>query len=458
LKRTYSTLWAGNDESWGAYLSAMSQPQVQAHAVEEDEDDSRPNRLLSVVDGVAIISIHGTLTNTDAWYNEFFGLISYNEIVDALYQAALDPDIKEVLLDVASGGGAVNGVLDAVTAVAKTAAAKKVSAFTSSCMCSAAYWLVAPAHERYASAVATVGSIGVVVKHVEHSKMAEMEGIKETIVRAGEFKQLANSSEPLSEKATADLQEKADYIYGVFVTSIAAHLGVAYQMVDTRMAGGREFIGQQAVEAGLIDAVASFEDVFGNIQSRITTKGGQDMKKRYFGAAAMAAATAGVDMDVPDAEALTAAAEAAQLQEEVEAEDSAAAEASEGTLLTAEPAEITLLSAQLREKDAALLEAKMEIAAKDKELAGMPALKKIVAATVNNMAIALGGSADATLESKDVAVLETLYEVTLARTVEAFKVGGVAAHGEDVDDTPAPAGPTRFDAALTKAASLNQKK
>jgi signal peptide peptidase SppA len=463
LKRTYSTLWAGNSESWGVYLNALSQPQVRAHAVEEDEDENgRPNRLLSVVDNVAIISIHGSLTNTEAWYNEYFGLIAYSEIVDALYQAALDPNIKEVLLDVASGGGAVNGVLDAVSAVEKTAKVKKVTAFTSSCMCSAAYWLVAPAHERYASAVATVGSIGVVIKHAEYSKMAEMEGVKETIIRAGEFKQLANASEPLSDKAEADLQEKADYIYSILVDSVATHLNSTYQIVDKKMAGGREFIGQQAVDVGLLDAVASFEDVFGKIQSHITMNGGQDMKKRYFGAAAMAAAAAGVDLgDAPeiDAEAL-AAAEAEVPTEGVPAPEAEAAgtPAEAPEVPAADAGALALLSTQLKEKDTALLEAKMELAAKDKELAGMPALKKIVAETVNNWAVALGGSADTTLSDKDVAVLESLYQTTLARTVEAFKIGGISAQGEDVDTTPAAAGPTRFDAALSKAASLNQKK
>jgi len=185
------------------------------------------------------------------------------------------------------------------------------------------------------------------------------------------------------------------------------------------------------------------------------------MKKRYFGAAAMAAAAAGVDLgdaegtlpDVPE----TPAAEATPPEAEAEAEAAGTpAEAPEVTM--ADAGALALLSTQLKEKDTALLEAKMEIATKDKELAGMPTLKKIVAATVNNMAVALGGSADATLESKDVTVLEQLYEATLSRTVEAFKIGGISAQGEDVDDTPAPATSSRLETALHKAASLNQKK
>ena len=425
MKKTYSTLWAGNDESWGAYLNAVSAP-MRAEASETSENPSF-NRLLSVVDDVAIISIHGSLTNTDAWYNEYYGLIAYSEIVDALYQAALDPNIKEVLLDVASGGGAVNGVLDAVSAVARTAKVKKVTAFTSSMMCSAAYWLVAPAHERYASAVATVGSIGIVIKHVEYSKMAEKEGVKETIIRAGKFKQMANGSEPLSEAAEADLQEKSEYIYGIFVDSVATHLNSTYQIVDTKMADGKEFIGQQAVDVGLIDAVASFEDVFGGIQSRITKNGGQEMKKRYLGAAALAAATAGIDLDVNTPEPA--------------ADDKAPAPAADDKAPAApeDAGTVAFLSAQLKERDDALLAAKVELASLTKQIEEMAGLKGAVAEVVNNMAVALGGSRDEKLAESDPAALLAVYKATMSRTVEAFKVGGIAAsHEENENEAPPP--------------------
>jgi len=434
VKKTYSTLWAGNDESWGAYLNAVSAP-MRAEASETSENPSF-NRLLSVVDDVAIISIHGSLTNTDAWYNEYYGLIAYSEIVDALYQAALDPNIKEVLLDVASGGGAVNGVLDAVSAVARTAKVKKVTAFTSSMMCSAAYWLVAPAHERYASAVATVGSIGIVIKHVEYSKMAEKEGVKETIIRAGKFKQMANGSEPLSEAAEADLQEKSEYIYGIFVDSVATHLNSTYQIVDTKMADGKEFIGQQAVDVGLIDAVASFEDVFGGIQSRITKNGGQEMKKRYLGAAALAAATAGIDLDVNTPEPAAddkAPAPAADDKAPAPAADDKAPAAPE------DAGTVAFLSAQLKERDDALLAAKVELASLTKQIEEMAGLKGAVAEVVNNMAVALGGSRDEKLAESDPAALLAVYKATMSRTVEAFKVGGIAAsHEENENEAPPP--------------------
>jgi signal peptide peptidase SppA len=415
---------------------------MRAEASETSENPSF-NRLLSVVDDVAIISIHGSLTNTEAWYNEYYGLIAYSEIVDALYQAALDPNIKEVLLDVASGGGAVNGVLDAVSAVERTAKVKKVTAFTSSVMCSAAYWLVAPAHERYASAVATVGSIGVVIKHVEYSKMAEKEGVKETIIRSGEFKQISNASEPLSEKAEADLQEKSDYIYGIFVDSVATHLNSTYQIVDTKMADGKEFIGQQAVDVGLVDAVASFEDVFGGIQSRITKNGGQEMKKRYLGAAALAAAAAGIaseaEVTTPETGATAPEVTADGTPEVPEAPAPEPEAADAGT--------VAYLSAQLKEKDDALLAAKVEAAGLAKQVEAIAGLKVALAGVVNNMTVALGGSKDEKLAESDPVALLAVFNATMSRTVEAFKVGGIAASREETE-TEAPPMKSRLEKAL----------
>jgi len=455
-RKSYSTLWAGNDESWEVYISALSQQPPQAcHSEEDDDDDDseRSNRILAIVDDIAVISVHGTLVNTDNWYNRYVGLIAYSEIIDALYLAAADETIKEIVLDVSSGGGAVNGVLDAVVAVERAARIKRVTAYTSSCMCSAAYWLVAPAHERYASAVAMTGSIGVVIKHVEYSKMAEKEGVKETVVRAGTFKQLANASEPLSGKAFDDLQEKAQYLYSVFVESVAGYLGVSYQACDTRMADGKEFIGKQAQDAGLVTGIANFEDVFGAIKSRTATNGGQDMKKRYLGAAAIAAATAGVE-----ALATTGAAEAetnfpASTETKPEAETNTPTP-TEADLPAADAGTVTYLSTQLKEKDEALIAAKVETAGLAKQVEALVGLKEALAEVTNNMIITLGGSRDEKLAESDPAALLSVYRAMATRVVEAFKVGGIAASREETEDEVLPT-KSRLEKALESATLRN---
>ncbi len=432
MKTSYSTLWAGTDESWSNYMRALADPRVSSDS--ENEVNDSQNNLISVVDDVAIIRVHGTLVNTDAWYNDFFELVAYSKIVDALYQVASDTSIKEILLDISSGGGSVAGVLDVVSAVEKVAKIKKITAFTSSVMCSAAYWITVPAYERHASAVAIVGSIGVAIKHTEYSKMAEMEGIKETIIRSGEYKQIVNASEPLSDKAKDDLQAKADYISDIFVDSVSQHLGVRRRTVNERMGGGKEFIGQQAADVGLINSVSNFEDVFEKIQQRIQNKGGLDMRKRFIGAVSGLGGDEGIN---------------SQASEESPLQAPAVDEKSISECLKADSDIFILYKEQTKE----LLEAQVELASVKKELEALNNLKPILAKVINNMIVAFGGSQDEKLADADPLVLKSMYETTMGRTKAFFKVGGVALREDVVEEMPKP---TRFETAL-KSVTINKK-
>lgn len=486
MKHRYSLLWAGNDESFSTYMLALEQGQLGAKGYvggnddDEDDDKMEPSRLLSVIDGVGIVSIQGTLTNTDAWYNRYYGLVSYGEIIEALHQAAMDASVKEILMDVGSPGGAVSGVLDAVRAVEKIGSVKRITAFTSSVAASAGFWIIAPARERYVTETAISGSIGVVAKHVEYSKYLKDLGVTETIFRSGPYKQVVNSSEPLSKKAEEVIQEQVDYTSQIFTQSVADYLGVSYQAVDSRMGQGREFIGQQGVDVGLVDAVSSIDEVFARIQTRISKDdGGIDMKKKYGMAAAVAAASAGINLEASqDAPAKTAeeiAAEAAAQAEngtESSAEDekgtetsadgengSEAGESEDTDSSSAETADagdaVTLLKAQLKEQGDELLEAKVQIRSLEKDLESMKALKTVVATAINNMSVAFGGTANDKLAEEPASALVALHETMLAKTVETFKTGGLSDAAAE-SETPAVA-ESRFDRAKSQAVRFPQK-
>ena len=50
-----------------------------------------------------------------------------------------------------------------------------------------------------------------------------------------------------------------DYIYSVFVDEVAKHRGKSSSKVLDDMADGRIFIGEQAINAGLVDGVSTFD-------------------------------------------------------------------------------------------------------------------------------------------------------------------------------------------------------
>lgn len=262
-KNLIDGVWAGSEASLDDYLSLMSQVDLKLSAGWQPEATQVAPaipRLLTVAGNVGVVAIAGPLTNNDSPWNEIFGITSYGAIREAMIHAANDPAITSILLDINSGGGAVSGVSDTGNLIRQVNEnSKPVVAFTDGGMLSAAYWLGCSAGQVFASNVAHVGSIGVLATHVDRSEQLRQDGLKVSIIRAGEFKALANSIEPLTEAARAQIQEGVDAAYQVFVGHVAEMRDTSYANADKTMAQGREFFGDQAVKAGLVDGITSFD-------------------------------------------------------------------------------------------------------------------------------------------------------------------------------------------------------
>jgi ClpP class serine protease len=81
---------------------------------EEDEPLAATGRKMYPVtpDGIAILTVSGTLVKKASWMDAESGLQSYENIRTMLADARDDPGIRGVLLDVDSPGGEVGGLFD----------------------------------------------------------------------------------------------------------------------------------------------------------------------------------------------------------------------------------------------------------------------------------------------------------------------------------------------------------
>jgi capsid assembly protease len=265
-------LWAGTESSFHSFLMAnelMTQGIMAGHYATAMEKEEEKPYLLQVDNGIGLVKIHGSLTSKDSPYNRYYDLTSYNDIRNAVLYAAASPDVETIILDVNSGGGTVAGLSDVGTAIRNVNdKVKPVISFTDSGMMSAAYWLGVSAGNVFSSKTANVGSIGVIQMHMEQSKLLEKIGITVTVLRAGEYKALANPVEPLSAKGKQELQNGLDEAYKVFVSHVAEERGLPYDTVDKTMAQGRVFFGAQALSAGLVDGIVSFDQLLNLVKQK----------------------------------------------------------------------------------------------------------------------------------------------------------------------------------------------
>jgi signal peptide peptidase SppA len=256
-------IWAGTQEAFDFLLVAMESAYqiVEARAGAKDNPFELPP-LLEARDGVGIVAVKGPLVAGSAGFMRLFGVTGYADIRDALVEAVADRSVKSIMLDVSSGGGAVEGADEASRFVSQVSAMKPVLTYASGGMASAAYWVGSAAQRRLASQTSVVGSIGTMATHIEYSKQLEKDGVGATIIRSGKWKALANSIEPLSAEGKAQLQSMVDDMNQIFESRVAANLGISAKAVHDRMGQGRVFLGARALDVGLIDGLASYQEAF----------------------------------------------------------------------------------------------------------------------------------------------------------------------------------------------------
>jgi signal peptide peptidase SppA len=196
-----------------------------------------------------------------------------DEVMAMTKAAVADPDVKSVVFDVDSPGGLVDGVPEAAVQIRRLrdASGKPFVSVANGQMASAAYWLGSQAHEVVVAPSAVVGSVGVYQRHEDLSEMAAQEGVKITLISAGEHKTEGNPFEPLGDEARQAMQSDVNYFYSMFVADVAEGRQEAVDSSSIRdgsaFGGGRSFPAKPAVKIGLADREATLSETVSRLSS-----------------------------------------------------------------------------------------------------------------------------------------------------------------------------------------------
>ncbi|EAO1993186.1 S49 family peptidase [Salmonella enterica] len=224
--------------------------------------------------GVAVIPVHGILVprrgQIDAACTE---LTSYERLRSQIYAALNDPSVSEIVLDINSGGGMATGCKELADYIFASRDSKPVTAIVNFNAFSAAYFLASACGQVIVSQTGGVGSVGVLLEHMETAGMEAQMGIKFTTFFRGDHKNDGSPHEPLTDLAIAAINARMDDMYQVFTTSVAEYRGMDVQAVtDTQAA---IYQGQQAIDAGLADLLMPPQDAINMIAQRNTVKTGK---------------------------------------------------------------------------------------------------------------------------------------------------------------------------------------
>lgn len=214
-----------------------------------------------MVGNTAIITIDGKLVNRGAWVGADSGLVSYEGIEAQVRDALADPEVASIMLDANSPGGEGDGVYNLANLIGEANKVKPVTMFVNDMAASAMYWLGSQAGEIVISPTSLVGSIGVVVVHLDRSGELAKKGIKATVITGGAHKADYAPFGPLSDEMIAALQTECDNMRELFAGAVAAGRGARLTKAAALATEARVFTGTDAITAGLADRIATFEQV-----------------------------------------------------------------------------------------------------------------------------------------------------------------------------------------------------
>lgn len=112
----------------GDSLTAGEAP--AALALSGDDDGPRQARSYQVMNGIAVLPVSGTLVSRTRALQPYSGMTGYNGIIARLQQAASDPMVDGILLDMDTPGGMVAGAFDCADIIARVRDIKPVWALT----------------------------------------------------------------------------------------------------------------------------------------------------------------------------------------------------------------------------------------------------------------------------------------------------------------------------------------
>lgn len=236
--------------------------------------------------GIAVIPVHGILVPRRGQMMAMCTELTSYERIRSQFNAALnDPSVSEIVLDINSGGGAAVGCKELADYIYQSRDIKPVTAIVNFSAYSAAYFIAAACSRIIVSQTSGVGSIGVIMEHMEASKMEENAGLKFTTIYRGDNKNNGTPHAPLSEQAQTMFQGMIDQMYEVFTSSVAEYRSMTQQaVVDTQAA---LYTGADAVAAGLADEVSDPQTAINSIAAKHRQPAAQKPQSVLVRAAAM---------------------------------------------------------------------------------------------------------------------------------------------------------------------------
>lgn len=204
---------------------------------------------------VAVIPLSGPIAaDSDA---------SAGKVVPMIEKACANDRISNIVIEIDSPGGAPNESERIVRAIetCKQINKKRFTTIIGSTGASAAYMVAIHGDKLVSGRYSVVGSIGAIMRYVDASEAVRKFGLSERVFKSGTLKG-GPSMWSGSDAATDNLNQEMVSVLGRdFLSEVVQQRGAKLKASPEVLSSGRIWTGPQAKELGLIDGIATLEDL-----------------------------------------------------------------------------------------------------------------------------------------------------------------------------------------------------
>lgn len=261
---------------WAAGMAPTAEVMAMISADKEARAAKQASNARAGGGSIAVLPLYGILTQRGNMADDISGpgSCSTQQFTQTFRSALNDDTIGGIILDIDSPGGSVFGVAELAAEIMQARGQKPIFGISNSLCASGAYWIGSACSELYCTPGGEVGSIGVYTAHFDYSGAMEQDGVKATLISAGEYKTEGHPYGPLTDEAKAAIQQSVDAYYAAFTQGVSKGRGVPVAAVREGMGQGRCLVAAEALAAGMTDGTMTFDDVVAKMQKQMRANRG----------------------------------------------------------------------------------------------------------------------------------------------------------------------------------------
>ena len=227
-------------------------------------------------DKVLVVDIQGMISNKKrtSSLGTVTGMGMVDRVREVLKKAEKDDDIKGLLLRINTPGGTVTSsdIIYHEIKAFKERKNIKVYAIVMDLAASGGYYVAQAADRIIVHPTSLTGSIGVIVIKMNLRGLMDKVGVDFEVVKSGEHKDFLSPFRPLTEDERQVFQETIDSLHQRFVSTIEDNRKQLNRSEIKKLADGRIYTAQQALDSKLVDQIAYMDEAEDFIQKDLGLK------------------------------------------------------------------------------------------------------------------------------------------------------------------------------------------